>query len=475
MKRIRKACGLFVKETDSDRVAGVSQGVVYGDVHDEWGVSPHHFEIIPPPREELAKGGGLRQMRSMPFPSREGCATNNDSPPAVPSNRHPTASRHTRKDSKVAQILGIAGAPEKSRDHVQIVSNLDRLMSPPILPMEGDPFSGHPFGATIVGNSLPAAQVQITHPPAPQHVFRPKLSMPSLLGPTEPHATHTHLSQSTGSFNVDTAARRVPQPQHGAGYAEVGTLSTRSRSNQLAPLCVPNNHATTSQPLHPSRAVNLEGNSRYEPIFTHATYGVGTVAPFVRDAAITYNEHRQNRHHPAPAAAPNLRKARSSVVLSNTSLLPLHAPKPLRASERPSVEALHLLAESPSAKRSHSKGQNGVDAPSAVWPPAPVLRPLQAVMPSRVEREAYQVAAVEAEKMSRKINDERALVERVRHDGDREAHRQARDLEHHRPRHHRRAETEGSRRRRREVENSALADYPTVPERNGQVLHGGKR
>ena len=387
-------------------------------------------------------------MRSMPFPSREGCATNNDFPPTVPSNRHPTASRHTRKNSKVAQILGIAGAPpEKSRDHVQIAHPLDGLMSPPILPMEADPFSGRPLGATIVGDSLTAAQAQVTRP-APQHVFRPMLSMPSLSGPTEPHATHTHPSQSTGSFNVDTAARRVPQPQHGAGYAEVGTLSTRSRSNQLAPLCVPNNHATSSQPLHPSRAVNLEGNSRHEPIFTQATHGVGTVAPFVHDAVITYRERHQNRHHPAPAAAPNLRKARSSVVLSNTSRLPLHAPKPLRASERPSVEALHLLAESPSEKRSHSKGKNGVAAPPAVWPPAPVLRPLQIVMPSRVEREAYQVAAVEAEKMSRKISDERALVERVRHDSDREARRQARDFEHHRPRHHRRAETEGSRRRR---------------------------
>ncbi len=214
----------------------MSQGVVYGDVHDEWGVSPHHFEIIPPPREEMAKGGGLRQMRSMPFPSREGCATNNDFPPAVPSNRHPTASRHTRKISKVAQILGIAGAPEKSRDHVQIAHPLDGLMSPPILPMEADPFSGRPLEATNVGNSLTAAQVQVTRP-APQHVFRPMLSMPSLLGPTEPHATHTHPSQSTGSFNVDTAARRVPQPQHGGGYAEVGTLSTRRQQSAGPVMC----------------------------------------------------------------------------------------------------------------------------------------------------------------------------------------------------------------------------------------------
>jgi hypothetical protein len=88
-------------------------------------------------------------------------------------------------------------------------------------------------------------------------------------------------------------------------------------------------------------------------------------------------------------------------------------------------------------------------------------------MPPRVEREAYQAAAIEAEKMSRKISDERALVERARHDRDREARRQARDTERHRGRHHRRAETESSRRYQREVEYRAMADheYPIVPER----------
>jgi len=88
-------------------------------------------------------------------------------------------------------------------------------------------------------------------------------------------------------------------------------------------------------------------------------------------------------------------------------------------------------------------------------------------MPPRAEREAYQAAGVETEKMSRKISDERALVERVRHDQDREARRQARDSERHRGRHHRRAETEGSRRHRREAENRAVIgyEYPIVPER----------
>ena len=82
----------------------------------------------------------------------------------------------------------------------------------------------------------------------------------------------------------------------------------------------------------------------------------------------------------------------------------------------------------------------------AVWPPAPVLPPLLIIMLPQVEREANQAAAIEAEKMSCKISDERALVEQARHDCDREARKQeAHDAEHDCGHHHRRAETESSR------------------------------
>jgi len=382
----------------------------------------------------------------MPFPSREGWAAADDVPPAVPTTRCPAASRHTRKNSKVAQILGIAGAPAKTKEDVHVVDPLSDLMSPPVLPMEVDPFSGGPPGATIVGNRLPAVQTHAVHPPAPQHVFRPMASMPSLLVATKRNATHTDLFHSTGSSDVESAARRVPRPLHGRGHMEVGTLSTRSRSNQPPPLSVPGHYTSSSQPLHPSRVVNVERKkSRHDLVYTHATHSGRT------------------------AAAPNLRKARSSAVLSNTSLLPLHAPRPQRVSEKPSAEALHLLVEPPSTKPRHSKVQNGVATTHAVWPPAPVLRPLQIVIPPRGEREAYQAAAMEAEKVSRKISDERAHVEHVRHERDREARGQARDSRRHRERHHRRAETEGSRRYRREVENRAVTgyEYPTVPVRVG--------
>ena len=432
-------------------MAGKSQEGLYGDINDEWGISPHHFQIIPPSREEATKGGrSLRQMRSMPFPSREGWATVDDTPPAVPTTQPPSASRHTRKSSKVAQILGTAGALEKTKEDIHVVDPLSNLnlMSPPILPMEVDPFSGGPPGATIVGNRLPAGQTQVIHPPAPRHVFRPMLSMPSLSLATERHAAHTDMSHSTGGSDVESAARRVPRPLHGRGHTEIGTLSTRSRSNQPPAPFVSGYYASPSQPLHPSRVVNVERKkSRHDLVYTHASHGGSS------------------------AAAPNLRKAHSSVVLSNTSPYPLHAPKPLRVSEKPSAEVLHLLVESPSAKPSHSKVQNGLATTHAVWPPAPVLRPQRIVMPPRTEREAYQAAAMEADKVSRKISDERALVERVRHerDRDREARGPARDSRRHRERHHRRAETEGSRRYRREAENRAVAgyEYPTVPVRVG--------
>lgn len=425
-------------------MAGKSQEGLYGDINDEWGISPHHFQIIPPSREEATKGGRcLRQMRSMPFPSREGWATVDDTPPAVPTTQPPPASRHTRKTSKVAQILGTAGALAKTKEDIHVVDPLSNLMSPPILPMEVDPFSGGPPGATIVGNRLPAGQTQVIHPPVPQHVFRPMLSMPSLSVATERHAAHTDISHSTGGSDVESSARRVPRPLHGRGHTEVGTLSTRSRSNQPPPSSVSGHYASSSQPLHPSRVVNVERKkSRHDLVYTHASHGGSS------------------------AAAPNLRKARSSVVLSNTSPFPLYAPKPLRVSEKPSAEALHLLVESPSVKSSHSKVQNGVGTTHAVWPPAPVLRPQRIVMPSRTEREAYQAAAMEADKVSRKLSDERALVERVRHERDREARGQALDSRRHRERHHRRAETEGSRRYRREVENRAVTGS-TVPVRVG--------
>lgn len=359
----------------------------------------------------------------MPFPSREGWPTTNDLPPPVPSIRLPPASRHTRKDSKVARILGIAGAPEKVKD-ADPLPNLEGLMSPPILPMEADPFSGGHLGATIVSTVQSATQVQARHPPAPQHVFRPMQSMPSLAAPED--SPRAHVSQSMVGSKADTATLRVPRTQHGAGYTEFGSLSARSRDNQAPPLSVPGHYPSSSKVV---------------------------------------SSHRE-RCQKGPSAAPNLRKARSSVVLSNTPSLPLHAPKPLRVSERPSADALHLMVESPSANPSGSKGHNGAATTHSVWPPAPVLRPVRIVMPPRAEREAYQAAAVETEKMSRKISDERALIERVRHDHDRDR-RQARDSERHRGRHHRRAETEGSRRHRREAENRVAVgyEYPIVPER----------
>jgi hypothetical protein len=402
----------------------------------------------------------------MPFFSREARVDTSDLPPPVPpvpSSLLPPTSRHTRKNSKVAQVLGIVCVPERARDETNVVdprSNLGGIMSPPMFPMEDDPFSC-PLGAVVV-------------PPATKHTFRPMLSMPSLTVPTERRATrertqHVHASQSTSSFHVETSARRAPRPLQRAGYANVGGLSTRSLSNPPPPTFpVPGHHPSSTQPLQPSQVLNLENKSRRRLVSTHATHQVSTVGPLVRDieGSKPLCAH-QSRHVPAPMAAPNLRKARSSVILSNKPLPPLHAPRPVKAFTKPSAETLRLLVESTSTKPSHPNTRNGAAAAAhVVWPPAPVVRPLPTAMPPRSERNPYDAAAIEAEKRKRKISEERAIIERVRHDHDREARRAERHSERERrERHHRRAATEGpsSRRRGREVEYRTMADYVYIP------------
>ncbi|KAF8499826.1 hypothetical protein F5888DRAFT_115308 [Russula emetica] len=463
MKLFRQA-RKFVKESGSNKDVGVSHAheALVGSApwDDEWGVLPHHFEPVPPPREKVTKGGHggrLKQTRSMPFPSRR--APDELAPP-VPSSRPSPTSRHTRKNSKVAQLLGIAGSPEKARDAVNAVDP-QGFMSPPLLPMEVDPFS-RPLGATIVSNVTPTTQRQMTHPPAPQHTFRSMQSMPSLsVRPPEPHATHTHVPrahapQSTSHFQVtaDTAARRAPRQLQRAAYAQIGAHSSRSLSNPppAAP-SVPSHHSSLSQPLQTSRVVNPESRSRHGLNSTHTTH---------------HGRHQNIRDH-APMAVPNLRKAHSSVVLSNTRVPALHAPRPVKALERSSMETLNKLAESASSSAmmpSHSKARNReVAVPvqaAAAWPPAPVLRPLRNINP---DRDAYRTAAIEAEKTCRKINEERALLERVRDVGDHEARRRERDPGNpsQRSRHHKRAATEEPRRRKRHVEYRTMADYGYDP------------
>lgn len=475
MKRFRQACKLLVKhvlrfiffclswlirdlartvrESVSNKDVGLSHEAVVGGApwHDEWGVLPHHFETVPTPRERVTKGGGsLKQMRSMPFPSSRAL---DELAPPVPSPRPTPTSRHTRKNSKVAQLLGMTGTPEKARDAVNAAVDPQELVSPPLLPMEADPFSC-PLGATIVSNVTPMTQRQMAHPPAPQHTFRSMQSMPSLSVPTERHATHAHVPlahapQSTSNFHVttDTTARRAPRPLQRTGYAHVGAHSSRSLSNPPSVPSVPSLHSL-SQPLQPSRVVNPESRSRHGLPSSHTTH----------------QGRHQNVRDNGLMVAPNLRKARSSVTLSNTRMPPLHAPKPVKALARPSVETLNKLVESAgSAMPGNSKVRKGeVAVHAAVWPPAPVLRPLRNV---NVERDAYRTAAIEVEKTCRRINEERALLERVRDVGDREARRRERDAgdPSQRSRHHRRAATEGPRRRKRDVEYRTMADYGYDP------------
>ena len=421
------------------------------DAHDEWGISPNHFEIVPP-SERVTNGRSLKQTRSMPFHATRQAP--DEFAPAVPSSRPPPTSRHTRKNSKVAQILCLEGTLDKARDAVNVADSISiqGLMSPPILPMEVDPFTGPPLGATIVGNVGPTIQM---HPPAPQHTFRPMVSMPSLSAPADHHATHVHAPRAHAPRSTtnlrDTTARRAPRPLHRAGYTSFGTLPSRSLSNP--PPALP------SQPLQPSRIVNIESKTRYGLTSAHTAHTGGTFAPLVRDTAVTLRGRHHNMYDQTSTVVPTLRKARSSVVLSNKPPPPLYAPKPVKALAGSSAETLHNWVESSSATPSHSDNvRNRVTGGSAhaVWPPAPVLRPQRIATP---EQDAYRSAAIEAGKTRRKIKEEGALLESVLNVGEHEAPRRGADSEPQRPqrsRHHRRAATEGRVKR--------VVEYHTLPD-----------
>lgn len=413
-------------------------GGFHSDAHDEWGISPNHFEIVPP-NERVANGRSLKQTRSMPFHATRQAP--HEFAPAVPSSRPPPTSRHTGENSKVAQILGKGGTPDKARDTVNVASpfSIQGLMSPPILPMEVDPFTGPPLGATIVGNVGPT--IQTTQPPAPQHNFRPMLSTQSLSAPADHHATHVHAPRAPAPKSAtnlrDTTARRAPRPLHRAGYQPFGTPPSRSLSNP--PPALP------SQPLHPSRTVNIESKTRYGLTSAHTAHPGGTFAPLVRDTAVTLRGRHHNMHDQTSTVVPTLRKVRSSVALSNKPPPPLYAPKPVKALARPSAETLHNLVESASATLSHpdnvrTRATGG--SAHVVWPPAPVVRPQRIATP---EQDANRSAANEAGNTRRKIKEERALLESVRNVSEREAPRRERDSEPQRSRHHRRAATEGRR------------------------------
>jgi hypothetical protein len=406
----------------------------------------------------------------MPFFPREARTTTSQLPVASTSSRPSPTARHVRKNSKVTQILRIVGTPEAARGGSNVANTLPNsggVMSPPILPIDFDPFSGRPLGAVIVGDALPLSQVQAVQAPhlATQHVHKPALSMSSVPVPAQhltnhAHTRHTSASQSTNGASPATVAQRASRPQLRTDHAKAGTLSARSRGHPPPSSSVPGNHTTTPSqpPLNPSRIVNPESTGQHKSIFTHARNPEDAFAPHVRGTTITPHKHYQDTSKSAPKQDLHLRKARSSVILSNAPP-PLHAPKPVNLLQRPSAETLHMLAESANRRPSHSNVQIAVATGNALWPPAPVVPPLRTVMPSREEQVAYGAAAHEVDKLYRKIGHERALIERIRADHDREVRRAERDAERQRSRHHRRAATENPRRGEREVEYRSLADY----------------
>ncbi|KAI9461230.1 hypothetical protein BJY52DRAFT_1185579 [Lactarius psammicola] len=475
MKRIRQACRILTKESESDKEAEVSQEVrIEGNIHDQWGIAPHHFPTST--QERATRGGVLKHAQSMPFFSREPRAVSGDIPTTTASSRPPLISRHLRKNSKAARLLGIDSVPE-GNSNASTPPNYGVVMSPPLLPMDADPFSSRPLGALVIGSGNPAIHTQAMQL-TPQHDPQPASLPPSAPVPAERPTAHTstqhvHASQGAHYLPIGSDAQRIPRSQARTGSTAVGTVSARSRSHPPPISSAPEDPAgaVSQPPQYPPSSTNLENAQEHGPTSTHTTYQADGFGPRVRDAAVTHRKRYQNKYDPAPTPVPRLRKAHSSFVLSNGPMPPLHAPKPLKLTGQPSVEILHVLAESISTETSHINDQKVVTTATSIWPPAPVIRPLQMVMPPRAEQDAFRAAAIEADKAYRKICHERGLVERVRSDRGREARRRERDPDHQPTRHHRRAATENSRRRGgREVEYRTMADYGYYPA--GQLWTG---
>ena len=402
----------------------------------------------------------------MPFFSREPRTVSGDVPAVTTSSRAPPVSRHLRKNSKAARLLGIASASDDSGN-----VNYEGIMSPPLLPMDPDPFSARPLGALVIGSGNPVSQTQAMQM-TPQRDPQLTPSVPVLVErPTHTSTQRVHAPQGAHRLPVSGDAQRIPRSQARTGSTTVGAVSARSRSHPPPIAPVPGNPAgALSQPpscsYSPSSVNHLENTREHGSTSTHAIHQSDGLGPRVRDAAVTPRKRYQNKFDPAPTPVPRLRKAHSSFVLSSRPGPPLHAPKPLKLTGQPSVEILHVLAESIiSTETSLPNNQNAPAATAAaarqIWPPAPVIRPLRVVMPPRAEQDAYRAAAIEADKAYRKICYERGLPERVRGDRGREARRVGeRDPDHQRSRRHRRAATENSRRRGgREVEYRTMADY----------------
>ena len=433
---------------------------VEGSIHDQWGIAPRHLPTVAD--EKTTRGGVLKHAQSMPFfSSKEPRAVSGDISAGATSSRPSLTSRHVRKNSKAARLLGIANTPENNTSNSGTLPNFAGIMSPPLLPMDDDPFAGRPLGALVLGSGNSASQTHATLLTS-QHVPQPALLPPSAPVPTEHPTAHTstqrvHASQHAHRPSTGRDAQRIPRSQARTGSTTVGVVSARSRSHPPPISSVSDPVDAPSQP--PSYPPSSTNNREPGSTSTHTTHQVDGLGPRVRDAAVTPRKRYQNKFDPAPTPVPHLRKAHSSFVLSNGPMPPLHAPKPLKLTGQPSVEILHVLAESITMDKSHLNTQKAPTA-TAIWPPAPVIRSLPTAKPPRAEQEAFRAAAIEADKAYRKVCYEKGLPERVRSDRGREARRG--DGE--RDRRHRRAATENSRRHgRREVEYRTMADYGYYP------------
>ena len=106
----------------------------------------------------MTRSGGLKHLNPLPFFSREP-RISGDISAATTLSRSPPTSRHVRKNSKAARLLGIADTPENSSSNDVTLPIYAGIMSPPLLPMDDDPFASRPLGTLVLGSGNPASQM----------------------------------------------------------------------------------------------------------------------------------------------------------------------------------------------------------------------------------------------------------------------------------------------------------------------------
>ncbi|KAI0268631.1 hypothetical protein BC834DRAFT_968094 [Gloeopeniophorella convolvens] len=465
MKRIRQAYKFVTgnpasKETTSFPVA------TGGELHDQWAIPEGLFLIDPKLKGKGVDRSALRHSKSMPFPARGPRSASAKLPVDPGSHRPEPVTRFIAKDSKLMQILGPTSDGSLGAVIPDQVTHFEGVTSPPLLPMEIDPFASGPM--KVPGNIAPPHLAPASHA-ASQRQRQHAPQLPSQVQAPSVHTAHGHAKHS----HMGSPHHRAPRSRSRGAHTGTGDTHARSYSNPPLPPPLPVTYVTAQArpPLIHYRTVNNASADKLDEDLVPTEKPVDSIGPRVRGAA---SQPRQLRRgfDPAPTPVPRLRKAHSSTALHAPPLL-IFAPKPVNPLRAARVDML-LDSVRPADSPTAPTGDRAAASPQKreMWPPNPLIRPLHTILPLEVELAQHaQKVKAEAEQRERQLRHEQARLESTRRGRDDRGNSRSRDApneerraaerssERRRPRHHHRAATERSRKHGREVEYLSLADH----------------